>query len=750
MSAFPSRQQRLLGGDPFAGTMSSDDDIDVAYHGKADPDAIEPTLSHVHRTAFRSRSKGIRDEFLASRLSAEDEYNETLYELCREYQSHYVGDYREYKRMLAEEEFLAEEWEALTAKQRAGVIFHRPMLTPIGRAIAVFSTLVALGSTVALMLETMPEYNPAINSENVVLFNLIEGLTTLYFTAETVSAFITHPRPLQYVITAPFVIDVISCLPLYLTLVFGTFIPRVSAIVDTLRVTRLFRINKYVGSLRPVATLTAALTKTLSVLTGPLFSLIACCVVAAAGLYYAQRGTWDPARGAFVITDCDCEASAKGVNATEGLCPQITTRISDGIPTTTWWGFVTIITVGYGDIVPRCALGRVIAGLCMVISSVVMAMPIAILGESFTDEASRVDDDVARAKASLATITSKQHERVLQMAAAYRLHDIRPQRLTILLRRAGLPVRGQPADMVRSLYRLLGLPPTPPQDDESALLGGNPSLIAARHELPAVLTLAESFIEYIRLRIPYEIVDLRSPPKEVLAVMDAFFERVFAWWTKRDATNLAHRLECSSKTAAQRIVPLVEPADYTIGIAADPTVPPPDIVLPLPMQTSSSSRIAFGPRMASLRVLQRFGVMVYVLAPIDTFRPLVNGHAIDAEVELRDRDVINFGNDDTPLLYTFARADEFARGHTATKHIDLDLPTKVWTQRHPIDEVLGPVAPIPRPTVGAQRPAPREERSPAFPAVAGAVSPPRRHDWHVDGDVPSTLSREDMQPHFFL
>jgi hypothetical protein len=674
-----------------------------------------PELTPVHRLAFRYRTKNQRSQYISGQLAGEEVYNETLFDLCKRYEDSHRRDYNSYKQALAEEEFLSQDWTALTRRQRIAVILHKPMLTYLGRFVAGVSAVLAVGSVIALMLETLPEFNPTLNTDNSTVFSLIEGLVTAYFTVETVAGIASHPVRLQYLRSPTFAVDLISCLPLYLTFFLGTFLPNAAAVTDTIRVFRLFRLSKYVGTLRPVATLATAVRRTVSDLSGPLFFLVTCCIIAATTLYYAQRGEWNEARGAYMTPDCQCEASPRSVNGS-GVCKDIVVKdIADGVPLMTWWGFITFITVGFGDVVPQCPGGRVIASLCMVISSILVAMPVAVLGESFTNEASKLNDEAASLKAKLAATTAKEHQRVLQLAAARRLHEIRPSKLILITKRAGLPVHGQPADMVKNLYRLLGIEPKSHQQ---------PSRPRDLHAPapPAVLTLSESLIEYVRLRIPFEIVDLQTPPEDLVALIDTFFERIFGWWVRSPARHLAHRLECGDISAAQRITPLVTSTEYTIGVDV-PGIVPADVILPhVPQLSDGEQRVTFGPRMATLKIVQRFGVLVYVLKPTATFRPLVNGRSIDSAVELRDRDVVNFGTDDLPLMYTFARFDEFAHGHSASKSVDIDLPTRMWSSRLSVESLL----PGPRP-------------QPPYPGAFAREEPPL-----------SGLTSREMQANFFL
>jgi voltage-gated potassium channel len=51
-----------------------------------------------------------------------------------------------------------------------------------------------------------------------------------------------------------------------------------------------------------------------------------------------------------------------------------------------WWAVVTLTTVGYGDVYPETALGRVAAGLVAVAGIGIVAMPTGILASAFHDE----------------------------------------------------------------------------------------------------------------------------------------------------------------------------------------------------------------------------------------------------------------------------------------------------------------------------------------------------------------------------
>lgn len=53
------------------------------------------------------------------------------------------------------------------------------------------------------------------------------------------------------------------------------------------------------------------------------------------------------------------------------------------IPATLWWGFVTLSTVGYGDIFPVTPLGRLLAGISAFLGVGLFALPASILASGF-------------------------------------------------------------------------------------------------------------------------------------------------------------------------------------------------------------------------------------------------------------------------------------------------------------------------------------------------------------------------------
>ena len=66
-------------------------------------------------------------------------------------------------------------------------------------------------------------------------------------------------------------------------------------------------------------------------------------------------------------------------------------QIFSSIPHAMWWGIVTVASVGYGDMTPVTALGRIVGGVVIVLGLGIFAVPVGILATGFAGELRRRD-----------------------------------------------------------------------------------------------------------------------------------------------------------------------------------------------------------------------------------------------------------------------------------------------------------------------------------------------------------------------
>ena len=59
------------------------------------------------------------------------------------------------------------------------------------------------------------------------------------------------------------------------------------------------------------------------------------------------------------------------------------------LPAAMWWSLATLTTVGYGDVVPVTAVGKILGGMFMVFGLAMYALPIGILSSGFAREIAR-------------------------------------------------------------------------------------------------------------------------------------------------------------------------------------------------------------------------------------------------------------------------------------------------------------------------------------------------------------------------
>lgn len=113
--------------------------------------------------------------------------------------------------------------------------------------------------------------------------------------------------------------------------------------------------------------------------------------------------------------------------------------VFSSIPATMWWGIVTIASVGYGDMVPATAAGRIVGGMVMVLGLAAFAVPAGILATGFAAEIRKRDFLVTwQAVARVPLFAALDATRVAAIARLLKPQIIPPD--TVVVR------KGEPAD----------------------------------------------------------------------------------------------------------------------------------------------------------------------------------------------------------------------------------------------------------------------------------------------------------------
>ncbi len=227
-------------------------------------------------------------------------------------------------------------------------------LTPMARAVDIFIFSLISLNVLAVMIESVPEYYAAYGP----YFDAFELFSVAIFTIEyglRVWSAVESDDPrykspfkgrLRFMCSPLAVIDLIVLLPFLLGPLLGADL----RVLRALRLLRVFRLTRYASSMR---ILLQVLRQEGPVISAALFVLLMMIIVAASVAYIAEHKVQPEAFGS--------------------------------IPHALWWAVVTMTTIGYGDVVPQTAMGRIAAAVIGIISVGMVALPAGILASGFNE-----------------------------------------------------------------------------------------------------------------------------------------------------------------------------------------------------------------------------------------------------------------------------------------------------------------------------------------------------------------------------
>ena len=200
----------------------------------------------------------------------------------------------------------------------------------LARITSMISLLVIITSIVTFCWETVPEYNTSkIKIEDlspgsqltVKILNDIELFCIAYFTFEIVIRFICSPKKWTFMKDILNIIDLVSILPFYMTLIFdmdGNVSIYFLRAVRLVRVFRVFKLSRHSNEMKILGIAVKDSGRELGVLV---FFILLAVLLFSSAVYYAEDGMAE-------------------------------TKLTS-IPGAFWWSIVTMTTVGYGDEVPQ-------------------------------------------------------------------------------------------------------------------------------------------------------------------------------------------------------------------------------------------------------------------------------------------------------------------------------------------------------------------------------------------------------------
>ena len=212
----------------------------------------------------------------------------------------------------------------------------------------------------AFILETVPSLHRAYGW----WFDVFETASVSLFTVEYLLRIWTAPE-VGYLKRQPawqarlhwakrpyLLIDLVAILPFFLHQMMGLDL----RVVRLLRVMRLLRLTRYSPAMHTLG----------RVIYGERRALVAAGYLLTAAVIFAATG----------IHFLEAEAQPDKFGS---------------VPASAWWAITTLTTVGYGDVVPITAWGKLFGGMVMVVGLCILALPVAIISTGFAQEVGRRD-----------------------------------------------------------------------------------------------------------------------------------------------------------------------------------------------------------------------------------------------------------------------------------------------------------------------------------------------------------------------
>ena len=217
--------------------------------------------------------------------------------------------------------------------------------TPAGKLFDIILLIAILASVVFVMLETVEQFDNRYHT----FLNAAEWVITILFTIEYIARIVAVKQPSKYIFSFYGIIDLLSTIPKYLSLLFvGTHALAALRALRLLRVFRILKLARYVGESNR---LLVALRNSRAKISVFLFFVVILCVILGTIMYLIEGGE----DGGFT-----------------------------SIPRSVYWAIVTLTTVGYGDIAPVTALGQFIAAFIMILGYGIIAIPTGIVTAEYT------------------------------------------------------------------------------------------------------------------------------------------------------------------------------------------------------------------------------------------------------------------------------------------------------------------------------------------------------------------------------
>lgn len=211
-----------------------------------------------------------------------------------------------------------------------------------GRYFALFIQFLIIVSLITFSIETLPNLNQALRE----MLELFEIAIVFIFTLEYVLRIYTSKQKLSYIFSFYGLIDLIAILPFYISTGLDL---RSIRLFRLFRLVRIFKLFKYSRAIKRFHRAIVITKEELILFAFVTFILL---YLSAVGIYYFER-----------------EAQ-----------PELFQSVFHSL----WWAVTTLTTVGYGDMYPITAGGRVFTSFILFIGLGIVAIPTGLIASALS------------------------------------------------------------------------------------------------------------------------------------------------------------------------------------------------------------------------------------------------------------------------------------------------------------------------------------------------------------------------------
>ena len=266
----------------------------------------------------------------------------------------------------------------------------------LANIVTVWIVLLVVVSSITAVIETLPSLR-----QETTIWEGLEWFFQINFTVELVAKLISCPALDEFFLTGKNWIDIVVVLPFWFEQLYNLFS---DASMPNLTFVRLLRLGKGLRLVKlgrfssGVELLTNAIANSVDALQLFLIILFISVVACSSMMFYLEKSTYHDGvyhraydRGfeedgmLELVTPSCWYANYTGLNTTRWDCIRAKSPLQS-IPHSAWFCMVSLMTVGFGDVIPITYMGQVAASVTVLVGIITLVLPLSIIQSSFVDE----------------------------------------------------------------------------------------------------------------------------------------------------------------------------------------------------------------------------------------------------------------------------------------------------------------------------------------------------------------------------